>query len=66
MGHDEPAYDADNPIVRGGQPLEEREVLTDALTREAIDFIDRSGAKPFFLYLAYNAVHSPLQRGDAG
>ena len=24
-------------------------------------FIDRHQDKPFFLYLAYNAVHSPLQ-----
>lgn len=65
MGHDEPAYDADNPILRGGQPVEESAYLTDALTREAIDFIDRNQRKPFFLYLAYNAVHSPLQGADA-
>jgi arylsulfatase A-like enzyme len=65
MGNDEPAYDANNPIVRGGQPVEERAYLTDAFTREAIDFIDRSRARPFFLYLAYNAVHSPLQGADA-
>jgi arylsulfatase B len=65
MGHDEPPYDADNPILRGGQPVEEDEYLTDALTREAVDFIDRNPNKPFFLYLAYNAVHSPLQGADA-
>ena len=61
---DEPDYDANNPIVRGGQPVEESEYLTDALTREAVDFIDRHDDKPFFLYLAYNAVHSPLQGAD--
>ena len=65
MGHNEPDYDANNPIVRGGQPVFEREYLTDALTREAVDFIDRHDDKPFFLYLAYNAVHSPLQGADA-
>lgn len=64
MGYDEPAYDANNPIVRGGQPVVETEYLTDALTREAVDFIDRHDDKPFFLYLAYNAVHSPLQGAD--
>ncbi len=64
MGHNEPAYDANNPIIRHGQPVEEREYLTDALTREAVDFIDRHKRKPFFLYLAYNAVHSPLQGSD--
>ncbi|MEE3220822.1 MAG: sulfatase-like hydrolase/transferase, partial [Planctomycetota bacterium] len=65
MGYDEPDYDANNPIVRGGQPVVEAEYLTDALTREAVDFIDRHDDKPFFLYLAYNAVHSPLQGADA-
>ena len=65
MGYNEPDYDADNPIMRGGQPIVEPEYLTDALTREAVDFIDRHDDKPFFLYLAYNAVHSPLQGADA-
>ena len=64
MGYDEPDYDANNPIVRGGQPVVENEYLTDALTREAVDFIDRHDDKPFFLLLAYNAVHSPLQGAD--
>jgi arylsulfatase A-like enzyme len=65
MRGNEPDYDADNPITRGGQPVVETEYLTDALTREAVDFIDRHDDKPFFLYLAYNAVHSPLQGADA-
>lgn len=65
MGNNEPDYDANNPIIRGGQPVEEISYLTDALTREAVDFIDRHDDKPFFLYLAYNAVHSPLQGADA-
>ena len=64
MGHNEPAYDANNPILRGGQPVQEHEYLTDALTREAVDFIGRNKERPFFLYLAYNAVHSPLQGAD--
>jgi len=35
--------------------------LTTKLTEEAVNFIDRNKAQPFFLYLAYNAVHSPAQ-----
>lgn len=65
MGYDEPAYDANNPILRGSQPVVEHEYLTDALTREAVDFIDRNQDRPFFLYLSYNAVHSPLQGADS-
>ncbi|MEO1615643.1 MAG: sulfatase-like hydrolase/transferase [Planctomycetota bacterium] len=61
MGHNEPDYDANNPIVRGGQPHAENEYLTDSLTRESRSFIKRHADKPFFLYVAYNAVHSPLQ-----
>lgn len=61
MGHNEPAYDADNPILRNGQPVVESRYLTDAFTDEAVGFIERNRERPFFLYLAYNAVHSPLQ-----
>lgn len=35
--------------------------LTDALSDAAVDFIDRNHRQPFFLYLAYNAPHTPLQ-----
>ncbi len=40
--------------------------LTTRLTEEAVDFIGRNRQKPFFLYLAYNAVHAPAQapQGD--
>ena len=41
--------------------LRQPEYLTDALTREALGFIERHRQGPFFLYLAYNAVHSPMQ-----
>jgi arylsulfatase A-like enzyme len=34
---------------------------TDLFTEEAIAFIDRQATKPWFLYLAYNAVHTPLE-----
>jgi arylsulfatase B len=61
LGSDEPPYDADNPLLRGGQPVEERQHLTDAFTREAVDFLRRHRDRPFFLLVAYNAVHSPMQ-----
>ncbi len=65
MGHTEPDYDADNPIYRAGQPVPEPDYLTDAIAREAVDFIDRNRHAPFFLYVPFNAVHSPLQAKDA-
>jgi arylsulfatase A-like enzyme len=42
----------------------EEAYLTDALTREAVASIDRHRGEPFFLYLAYNAPHTPLQVTD--
>ena len=42
----------------GGEP---GEYLTDRLTQEAIDFIDREKAGPFLLVLAHYAVHTPIQ-----
>ncbi len=64
MGNKEPDYDADNPILRGSQPENEVAHLTDAFTREACDFIQRHSTQPFFITLAYNAVHSPMQAPD--
>lgn len=34
---------------------------TDLFTDEALGFMDRHADKPWFLYLAYNAVHTPLE-----
>jgi len=35
--------------------------LTDRLTDEAIRFISQNKDRPFFLYLAHHAVHTPIQ-----
>jgi len=61
----EPRYDLNNPMLRGEKIVEEKRYLTDAFTDEAVRFIDREKDKPFFLFLSYNAVHSPLQGADA-
>jgi len=37
------------------------EYLTDRMTDEAIKFIEESKDGPFFLYLPYYAVHTPIQ-----
>jgi len=53
------------PIMRGTEVVEEAEYLTDAFGREAVAFLERHRAQPFFLYLAFNAVHAPLQAPQA-
>ncbi len=37
------------------------EYLTDSLTSEGISWMKANQAKPFFLYMAYHAVHSPFE-----
>jgi len=49
------------PLLRNGEPVEETGYLTDILTREGLDFIRRNQEKPFFLFMSYNAPHTPLQ-----
>ncbi|MCU0725302.1 MAG: sulfatase-like hydrolase/transferase, partial [Planctomycetes bacterium] len=53
-----------SPILRGSEPVEEGEYLTDAFAREAVAFIDAHHESPFFLYVPFNAVHAPLQAPD--
>jgi arylsulfatase A-like enzyme len=48
------------PIYRGGEVVAEKEYLTDAFAREAVAFLDRHKQETFFLYLAFNAVHTPM------
>ena len=54
----------DQGILRGTQQVDEKEYLTDAFGREAVAFIDKHKDEPFFLYLAFNAVHTPMQADD--
>lgn len=44
-----------------GPEREGEEYLTDRLSRQAAEYITRNARKPFFLYVGYNAVHSPWQ-----
>jgi arylsulfatase A-like enzyme len=51
-------------ILRGTEPVTELDYTTDAFAREAVAFIDRHKNEPWFLYLAFNAVHTPMQGTD--
>lgn len=53
-------------LMRNGSvvPLDEINYLTDNFTEEALQFIQQSKDKPFFLYLAYNAPHTPLHASE--
>ncbi len=47
-------------ILRGTEPVKELDYTTDAFGREAVSFIERHRERPWFLYLAFNAVHTPM------
>ncbi|WP_167605744.1 sulfatase-like hydrolase/transferase [Maribellus sediminis] len=48
-------------LLRNYERVDETEYLTDALSREAVSYIEKNKDNPFFIYLAYNAPHAPLQ-----
>ena len=54
-------FTPDDPLVRGRTQVDDPEYLTDAFGEEAVSFIERHKQTPFFLYVAFNAVHVPLQ-----
>lgn len=49
-----------NPLLDGRKPAAQMSYLTDMLTDRAVGFLRRERSQPFFLYLAYNAVHTPM------
>jgi arylsulfatase A-like enzyme len=54
----------ENVLYEGEKPTEVAGYLTEHLERRSVDFIQRHKDKPFFLYLAFNAVHWPFQRAN--
>lgn len=48
-------------ILRNETPIEITEYLTDEFTTAGVEFIERNHDRPFFLYQAYNAPHTPMQ-----
>ncbi|MFN7937311.1 MAG: sulfatase [Bryobacteraceae bacterium] len=56
------------PLLRNDKLLQEvtdQDFLTEAYTKEAIQFIEANRSKPFFLYLPHSMVHAPLAAGKA-
>ncbi len=49
------------PLEAHGEKIPVDGYLTEQLSEAALDFIRRHSENPFFLYLAYNAPHGPLQ-----
>ena len=71
-GHDYFAVDLHRPtgegyfdaLQRNGQPEGLDGYLTTVLAQEAAQFVDANHDLPFFLYVAFNAPHTPMQAPD--
>src|SRR5688500_1480446 len=59
-----PLVKQQNPLFEGRKPVAEPEYLTDVLARRAVEYINRKRTQPYFLYLAFNAVHTPMEATD--
>jgi len=53
-------------LVRGKDPVPDFDYTTHLFGRDGAAFIERQSAQqnPFFLYLAFNAVHTPMEAPD--
>ncbi|WP_242155648.1 sulfatase-like hydrolase/transferase [Aestuariivivens sediminis] len=52
-------------IQENGERVEFTGYLTDVLGDRSVRFVKENKDQPFFMYLAYNAVHTPMQAKEA-
>ena len=48
-------------IYDNGKRIDTKKYLTEELSDNAVQFIEDNSDNPFFIYLSYNAPHTPLQ-----
>lgn len=54
-----------NPMLdHNGRPVRGHGFIADDFTDHAIEFIEQHRSEPFFVYLAFNTPHSPMQVPD--
>lgn len=66
--YDDPPEDVMNKMERGFANFEEQKgYLTDALAEESLKFMEANAEakKPFFVFLSFNAVHTPMDATEA-
>jgi arylsulfatase A-like enzyme len=55
-----------DPVLQhNGRQVKRQGYCSDVFTTAAIQFIEANRARPFFVYLAFNCPHTPLQVPDA-
>ncbi len=53
--------DASNRLLAGNEPVNEIDYTTEMFAKQTNEFIEQNKNRPWFCYLAFNAVHAPLQ-----
>ena len=48
-------------LQQNGKRVEFKGYLTDVLGDRSVSFVEENKDQPFFMYLAYNAVHTPME-----
>jgi arylsulfatase A len=56
--------DGQPDLFENTTPVETPAYLTDEITRRSVNFINKHATRPFFVEVAYNAVHWPFQVHD--
>ena len=51
-------------LLKNYEPVPPRKYITDDFSDEAVAFVTRNRDWPFFLFLSYNAPHTPLEAAD--
>ncbi len=49
-----------NMLQHNGERVKFEGYMTDVLGDKSVEYVEQSGSHPFFMYLAYNAVHTPM------
>jgi arylsulfatase A len=67
LTHQHPHRQYTDRLWKDGRWVEvspERDFTSDLFTRAAVEFVERAGSQPFFLYLAYPLPHAELRAPD--
>ena len=61
VAHTDVGTNMPDPLLSGTKPIASVTYLTDALGDRAVGYIKEHASEPFFLYLAFNAAHVPME-----
>ena len=64
VAHIDVGTELPDPLLDGTKPVSSVTYLTDTLGDRAVGYIKQHASEPFFLYLAFNAAHVPMEAPD--